>query len=355
MCFPPLRLKPVGKPFARSKRFIYSAHVPFPRRPRCLSIPLRILALAALSFAISSSASATFPCDHSLLLPEASKMSGLELAARHRMYRWNGQQIEDFAGTATRVPNSGISNRGIFRLQPENGAELILRVTPQAPLATPPLQLFKQIEGMWLQEAHGGPKLFDIGTWVEDNQKPHFFVLMECVFCNQRSLNLKDLAYGSLTFVPLLEQQGKNITGNIGDQLARVFEDRILPLDPDFLLSDSGEVRWIDGERWETVRDLRIKTYELAYAFWVVFEYVDRAMSALPGFWPYGAKRFLSGFFDRIQNSPHLLPEEKNALISQIIQGKASQDYLRLDSNKSIPEEEALALHRTTVLFLRGQ
>ncbi len=367
------------KAFARSKRFVYSTRVPW---LICLSrfpVPARILALAALSLAISfptPAAATEIPCDHSLLLPEppgpgrtiptlaeASKMSGLELATRHRSYRWNGEQIEDFSGTVTPLPNSGISNRGIYRLIPEAGTEKtperILRVTTHSPTPAPPLPLFRQIEGMRLQEAHGGPKLFEIGTWIDasapNGPRPRFFVLMECVFCGQRSLNLKDMTYGALTFVNFLEQRGKNIAGTVGDQLARAIEDRILPLDPDFLVSESGEVRWIDGERWETIPNLKTKTYELAYTFWVVFEYVDRALSALPGFWPSGAKRFLSGFFDRIQNSPHLLPEEKNALLSQIIQGKAIRDYLCLDSDKSIPEEEARALHQSAVRFIQGR
>jgi hypothetical protein len=285
-------------------------------------------------------------------------VAGVHIAENHPVYRLDtarlgAGQLDGWEGSIAAIPNKGTSNAGTYLLKTASGDASVMRVLPQEVNARVPTFFLNSIEGMALQSLEGGPAILDYGTVITDAGRRRFFIRMECLFCGQRAENLKDLDYGAESLVSRLELQHHDILGRFGDGLAAAFADHILPADPDFFISETGEVRWLDGERWKAVEHLRPMAYEFAEAFWTLFEYSKRAMSAHPELWPAASRSFLMRFFTRIRMSTALTSAEKSALLSQILRGKAARDYQMFNSGKSIPPEEVDALYRLTVDFYK--
>ncbi|NDG84138.1 MAG: hypothetical protein EBX52_03755 [Proteobacteria bacterium] len=252
-------------------------------------------------------------------------VDGLHLVENHPVYRLESGHIEGWTGSSAAIPNKGTSNAGTYLLKSPSGEASVLRIIPQEVNAKVPTFFLQSIEGMALQSLEGGPRILDFGTVITESGKTRFFIRMECLFCGQHAENLKDLDYGSENLVSNLELRHHDVLGRFGDALAITFTDHILPVDPDFFISESGEARWIDGERWKAEVSLKPNAYEFAESFWTLLEYSKRAMSAHPELWPEASQSFLSNFFSRIRASVKLSPAEKTALLSQILRGKANQ------------------------------
>jgi hypothetical protein len=190
---------------------------------------------------------------------------------------------------------------------------------------------------------------------VKESEKPRFFVQMECLFNGEKAANLKDIDYGTSNLVSTLIASGIDVTGQFGDLLAHTIEDHILPADPDLFVSESGAVRWLDGERWRPTPSLVGKAYEFAQTFWVVYEYIKRAMSSRPDLWKSASDRFLEQFFTRIEKSRKLLRSEKAALWTQIFRGKAARDFRMFPITNVLPQDQIEPLFQDAYRFFKNR
>ena len=274
-----------------------------------------------------------------------SNQSGFEIVKNRPHYRLASDgSLHGWSGSARSIPNQGTSNKGTFLLSSQPGDLSILKIFPHRVDEEVPNSFLRKLDGMTLQAMEGGPRILDFGSFSTGDAGPYFFVRMECLFCGTQAVNLKDVETKSGNLITQLEANGAGPLGQFGLLLARAFEDHILPMDPDLFVSEKGEVRWIDGERWIEVQSIRSKSYEFADTFWTLLEYSKRALSPQPDLWSHASSLFYQEFFSKIQSSSKLRPDEKAILISQIFKGKAAQDFNRFSDARLISAPEIVTL-----------
>jgi hypothetical protein len=272
--------------------------------------------------------------------------SGIDLLkGKPTLHRVEQGQIEEFGNHARQIANSGSSNRGVFRLIENGKTKSILKITLHRVSEAHPSGFLSALQGMILQAREGGPKVYDFGSIVEPNGRRYFYVELEALFSGERVSNLKDLKFDQPNLIRELQEKQVSVARKMGEQLASAFEHRILPIDPDFFVSQSGAVRWIDGERWTDVGSYRNRIYEFGDCFWTIYEYLKKATGRDDALWKRNSGAFLDSFFLSLKRSPLMGAQDRERFLREIFKGQISKDFLDFASSRSIPASEVKRIY----------
>ncbi len=312
---------------------------------RCTDMSFRVVASIAISLVLFPSLSLSSSCRDELVSIASpslvSTLSGIDLLkGRPIFHRVEQGQIEEFGKQAKQIANSGSNNRGVFGLIEKGKPKSILKITHHQVNERHPSGFLSALQGMILQASEGGPKVYDFGSIVEPDGRRYFFVELEALFAGERTSNLKDLKFDQPNLIRELSEKQVPVARKMGEQLASAFEHKILPIDPDFFVSQSGSVRWIDGERWTDVGSYRNRVYEYGDCFWTIFEYLKKATGRNEALWKRNSGAFLDSFFLRLKRSPLMGAQDRERLLREIFKGQISKDLLDFADSRAIPASE---------------
>jgi hypothetical protein len=267
------------------------------------------------------------------------------MKGRPIFHRVEQGQIVEFGKQSRQIANSGSNNRGVFRLIEKGQTKSILKITLYQVNERHPSGFLSALQGMILQARESGPKVYDFGSIVETNGRRYFYVELEALFAGERTSNLKDLKFDQPNLIRELSENEVSVARKMGDQLASAFEHKILPIDPDFFVSQSGSVRWIDGERWIEVGSYRNRLYEFGDCFWTIYEYLKKATGRDEALWKRNSGAFLDSFFLRLKRSPLMGAQDRERFLREIFKGQISKDFIDFADSRSIPASEVKRIY----------
>ena len=310
----------------------------------------KIWASLAISLVLIPSLTLSSPCRDELVSIASPSLaptqSGIDLLkGKPILHRLEEGQIGEFGKQARLIANLGSSNRGVFRLSEKGKTKSILKITLYQVNEGHPSGFLAALQGMILQASEGGPQVYDFGSVVEPNGRRFFYVEIEALFAGERASNLKDLKFDQPNLIRELSEKRVPVARKMGDQLASAFEHKILPIDPDFFVSQSGAVRWIDGERWTDVGSYRNRPYEFGDCFWTIFEYLKKACGRDEALWKRNSGAFLDSFFLRLKRSPLMRAQDRERLLRDIFKGQISKDLLDFADSRAIPASEVKRIY----------
>lgn len=105
--------------------------------------------------------------------------------------------------------------------------------------------LIQEYHAARLCEEQGGPKVYAIGGM----QGGRLYLELERLFPEGGALSLKRMTAIQMRDL-LRSEQGSRPVEEMADQFNRVLEAKVIPGDPDFMVSARGIVRWIDSGTW---------------------------------------------------------------------------------------------------------
>lgn len=184
----------------------------------------------------------------------------------------------DVVGGWTRLANSGGNNRAVFRREIPGMPPRIVKVfgssadwIPRLPIYAPSVLNFRnslsaadfvvQMNGNVLGMKIGSPKVYDFGlAKIRGDKQAYFFIEMEELFPGLAKATLKDFhpvtggKPGVASWVTKVGPNGKSVLQQIADAVLDAHRKKIYTNDPDIMISELGEVRWIDAAMWESVK-----------------------------------------------------------------------------------------------------
>jgi hypothetical protein len=308
----------------------------------CTSIAISLVLFPSLSWSGSCRDELVSIASPSLALTQG----GVDLLkGKPTLHLVEQRQILEFGKQARHVANSGSNNRGVFRLIENGKTKAIFKVTPYLVNERHPSGFLRALQGMILQASEGGPKVYDFGSIVEPDGRRYFYVELEALFAGERTSNLKDLKFDQPNLIRELSEKQVSVARKMGDQLASAFEHKILPIDPDFFVSQSGAVRWIDGERWADAGSYRNRVYEFGDCFWTTYEYLKKATGRDDELWKRNSAAFLDSFFLRLKRSHLMGVEDRERLLRDIFKGQISKDLIDFSDSRAIPASEVKRIY----------
>lgn len=194
----------------------------------------------------------------------------------------------------------GGHNRGVFEVNYEGNPRIIKVVNLDI------IQSMRELYFLSRAIEVGGPKLYGFGITKLQGKKL-LFVEMEDLFHGQDKISLR-----RLSFLKKLKNKGefynkyvnseflKKLSLSLANLLFRTLEKKMNPGDPDLIVSEFGELKWVDFGSWSKVRDVREATINMYF----VANYLE-AIS------PRDHKEMLKILFHKIDNSTILSATEK--------------------------------------------
>jgi len=171
--------------------------------------------------------------------------------------------------------NVGKNNTGIFYFQ-RDGHPRVLKVLGQVPdpirlaglrkgalkmeIGDPDrlslMRTARELQGSALGEGEGAPVIQRFGTF-DYKGKTYYAVEMDELFPGQRRVSLKEAIRGDdVPFDPLTKKHpttGEPVPQQMADQFLKALLKNKNPNDADFMVSETGEVRWIDTAAWNQI------------------------------------------------------------------------------------------------------
>lgn len=235
-------------------------------------------------------------------------------------------RLDPAAGTidgipAERISNIGADNAGIYALS-RGGSPRILKILLYGPASYGVQGARAQLRGARLGQLFGGPVVRRAGVIEGADGSRQFFIEMDELFPGRLSYSLKEL-------FTLADHEGDKenyamVVGRpaarMGVMLARVLEEGVIPRDPDFLISEDGQVAWLDANQWRGPRPLSDpeQTRQAGHQVRIV----ARRLAAGSG--P-AVRTFLESFFRALKASPRLTEQTRRALLRQAFLGDAAR------------------------------
>ncbi len=167
----------------------------------------------------------------------------------------NGRPLRQFfidSIPATRIYD-GESNQGIFFFE-KDGQARTLKLFDIGNSKERLAESFHELRNGLLAESLNGPTIGSFGI-TEFNTDFYFFIEMERIFPHESAINSKSL----LSVKSLSDPHHDFATAAKIQKISKIaiklflesFSEGILPRDPQFLISTSGDMRWIDSGQWQ--------------------------------------------------------------------------------------------------------
>lgn len=235
----------------------------------------------------------------------------------------------------------GFANKGIYQYV-ESTDNLRGAHTVKVLLELELADLVREIKASLIGEIMGGPKVYRFGLFdrkrsVYGKRYSQGFIDMETLFPSEEAINFKSDKLTQLIKSPNGPHSDlAPLITKIADQFADTLENGILPGDPDWLISTSGNVRWIDMGFWEfdPSRDLRfLKMHaeivvESMLCGYGSSKYLTAANTT-------NAEIFLRRIYDRVQQGQAATESEKENYLSELERlSKPCLDKIRVDEKR---------------------
>lgn len=286
---------------------------------------LRIVLYGKLAFSLFLSPSLSFAsqpeCNDELkvhlgeeiirrLTPFAGEQSSEWVGAHEQELDLSSIRSNHFSSFAEVRSDSG-GNSGIFSYVDPNGNARIVKRLNFGPWGTDSrARLEEELVGCAWGESEGGPKLLQFGLLKDGRSEPAFYVEIEWLFASERAFPLK-LAYQHPEFLKRHGAGGLWVPEIIADQAVHAFTSGLDISDPDLMISESGQVRWMDTSYW---RKLPLYSTEQIDAFSSNFVLLRSYFADADSL-----RRFLSRFIDRIIAVKAMSSMTKEKLLEQCL------------------------------------
>lgn len=229
---------------------------------------------------------------------------------------------------AERLSTIGAANAGVYRLS-RDGSPRILKVLLLGPKSTKGAAqaVAGQLRGARLGQLFGGPAVRRAGVLEKPDGEGLFFIEMDELFPGRLSYSLKEL-------YALAEDRGDKeeyalVAGRpaarMGVMLARVLESGVIPRDLDFLVSEDGEVAWLDANQWYRAD---LATSEGAQHAGHQIRAAAHRLAAGSG--P-AARTFLESFLRALKAAPRIEERTRRALLREAFfgtKGTVGEDFV---------------------------
>ncbi len=229
-------------------------------------------------------------------------------------------QFKDWKGKSEKLKTTtGLANEGIYRVTDSAGKTTIIKVLSSAMPDLNPSALVNTVNGFNMVSKEGGPALLDYGVVTNAKGDRRVYLQMEDAFPGREVDVLKNK---DGTLLVSLEASGKKVLHQVGEKFAEAYDHGYIPLDPDFIFSDDGRVRWIDGE-WGLQSMYAYRANErFGHAFWTMLATTYRKLGSEPSKRDESMKSMLAGFFKKLEERPGYLNEP---IITEIRYGESFQ------------------------------
>ena len=293
-------------------------------------------------FCFSSIVLAVSPCGlvFQHVFPERAKNDELALSlgavgvdavkAKAFLAKW-GTEVRTWpAGTVDGLPskfilphspsdNSGHRNAGIYFFKRGDSPRVLKTFDAQMDNPRTALMSFiRALEGASLGEQLGAPKIFQFGRTSDGK----YYIEMEQAFPNESSSTVKEWfsgwnkpGHGLETFEASVERTEK-VFRKMAELEIEALSRNVSPSDPDYLVNDAGEVRWIDSHNWvrsdwrtPAMNNPRRGSYGAQRA-----TFLQRFAATKPA----AAKQYVEVFLEELKHSPLLSATDKEILLEEL-------------------------------------
>jgi hypothetical protein len=177
-----------------------------------------------------------------------------------------------------RPESGGANNFALYSYLAPDGTQRFIKIL-DIPEPTGIRKFLKVLEGSYLLEKVGGPKVHGFGKLKGTREEPgRYYVEMEHLFAGESATTLKE---GARKLLLEKDPAGLATVENIADGVIRTYIEQIYPRDPDFLVAPGGRATWIDGGLWERAEPGSRYLHQIAYTINVLAGYMQDDREAI--------------------------------------------------------------------------
>lgn len=240
----------------------------------------------------------------------------------------------------------GMSNRGVYRYVTPSGESRMIKVLLSDADPTDDDEILKELRGSYLGELEGAPKTRGFGTVhfsFNGIARTAHYIEMDEAFPGEPKLTIKNsylkidphkMPEEEATFRRMVLQKGPDgiaVTERMAMKLISAFEKGTNPDDPDFFISERGEVQWIDTSLWKR-----------ASADWT--DEAKLAAGEITRVLPLGCdarKQFILAVAEHVRKSPVFSKERKLEFLKKLLR---QPDLAEIGIDRATAEAEISAV-----------
>jgi len=215
--------------------------------------------------------------------------------------------------------NSGHRNDGIYFFKRQDSPRVLKTFDPELENDRFALMSFmRAMEGASLGERLGGPRVFQFGR----TSKGQYYIEMERIFPEGNPCTVKEWFSGwnkagsGMEKIEPSQEKKEIVFRRMAELEIEALSKNIAPNDPDFLVSESGEVRWIDSHnwtRWDWRNPAANNPRRGSYG-WQKATFLARFAASKPE----AARQYVEVFLSELKRSGSMTDQEKQVLLEEL-------------------------------------